>query len=187
MIKKRLSFLWIWIFLFALILTAFASCAKAPRREEGEPLAASDPAGWKNASGDPKERVIVLDPGHGYADPGALADGTAEKDVTLAIALSVREKLERYGFTVFMTREDDAIPDGEDGSYLLKPSMRASFAESLESFDLFLSFHADAFVSDLSVRGTRFYRYAGEKPARRNCVRFSNPAYTPLSAGRFPL
>src|SRR5205085_1415763 len=42
-------------------------------------------------------RVVVLDPGHGGADPGVRAGGLAEKDLTLALARRLREELVRRG------------------------------------------------------------------------------------------
>jgi len=52
-------------------------------------------------------KVIVIDPGHGGRDPGAVGPGgTKEADVNLAIAHLVKSRLER-DFTVFMTRQND--------------------------------------------------------------------------------
>ncbi len=116
------------------------------------------------------ERVIVLDPGHGFSDPGAMAGEVREKDITLAVSLLIRDELLSKGFQVVMTREDDTPPAGEDDSFSMKPSMRVEFAQSLDSFDLFLSIHADSFVSDPSVKGTRLYYYTGgDRSAERLC------------------
>ncbi len=52
--------------------------------------------------------VVVLDPGHGGRDPGAVANGYREKDITLSVARKVKHILEKkYGLKVVMTREDD--------------------------------------------------------------------------------
>lgn len=54
-------------------------------------------------------RVIVLDPGHGGTALGTISPhGWPEKEVNLALALKTRTALEAHGFTVVMTREDDA-------------------------------------------------------------------------------
>ena len=50
---------------------------------------------------------IVLDPGHGGFDPGAVQNGLREADVNLDTARRVREQLESLGLTVLLTREDD--------------------------------------------------------------------------------
>jgi N-acetylmuramoyl-L-alanine amidase len=80
--------------------------------------------------------LIVLDPGHGGIDNGTKGSGgELEKDVVLAFAQTLREKLEASGkYRVAMTRSDDTfIPLGE----------RVRFARS-RSAGLFISIHADA-------------------------------------------
>ncbi|HET9686488.1 MAG TPA: N-acetylmuramoyl-L-alanine amidase [Pseudolabrys sp.] len=80
--------------------------------------------------------LVVLDPGHGGIDNGTRGSGgELEKDVVLAFAQTLREKLESSGkFRVAMTRSDDVfIPLGE----------RVRFARS-RSAGLFISLHADA-------------------------------------------
>jgi N-acetylmuramoyl-L-alanine amidase len=53
-------------------------------------------------------QTVVLDPGHGGSDPGAIGvGGLREKDVTLRLALALRPKLEARGFSVVMTRNGD--------------------------------------------------------------------------------
>lgn len=85
-----------------------------------------------------KPFVVVLDPGHGGEDPGAVGPaGTYEKNVVLAIALKARQLLEQdRRIVVFMTREEDVfIPLGE----------RVRKARSVHA-DVFVSIHADAFT-----------------------------------------
>jgi N-acetylmuramoyl-L-alanine amidase. len=55
--------------------------------------------------------TVVLDPGHGGEDPGAVSDysGIAEKDINLRIALLLREFLEEDNYRVIMTREEDVL------------------------------------------------------------------------------
>src|SRR5262249_10382992 len=80
--------------------------------------------------------LIVLDPGHGGIDNGTRgAGGELEKDVVLAFAQTLREKLESGGkYRVAMTRTDDSfIPLAE----------RVRFARA-RSAGLFISVHADA-------------------------------------------
>ena len=85
-----------------------------------------------------KPWVVVLDPGHGGEDPGAIGPaGTYEKDVVLAIARQTKALLEQDNrVIVFMTREEDVfIPLGE----------RVRKARSVNA-DVFVSIHADAFT-----------------------------------------
>jgi N-acetylmuramoyl-L-alanine amidase len=80
--------------------------------------------------------LIVLDPGHGGIDTGTRGlDGTNEKDVVLAFAQTLREKLEASGkYRVAMTRTDDTfVPLNE----------RVHFARA-RSASLFISIHADS-------------------------------------------
>ena len=80
--------------------------------------------------------LVVLDPGHGGIDNGTKGSGgELEKDIVLAFAQTLREKLEAGGkYRVAMTRSDDTfIPLGE----------RVRFARA-RSASLFISIHADA-------------------------------------------
>lgn len=55
--------------------------------------------------------TIAIDPGHGGSDPGAIANGLKEKDLTLATSLALKEELESYdGVRVVMTRTTDTRP-----------------------------------------------------------------------------
>ena len=59
--------------------------------------------------------VIVIDPGHGGDNLGALYDGFIEKDMTLNVALKMQERLEQYeGVEVYLTRETDVDLSLED-------------------------------------------------------------------------
>jgi len=80
-------------------------------------------------------KLIVIDPGHGGEDPGAVGKyGTKEKDINLKIALLVKQKLLEEGFNVLLTREEDVfIP-------LVK---RTEFANK-NNADLFISIHCNA-------------------------------------------
>jgi N-acetylmuramoyl-L-alanine amidase len=83
--------------------------------------------------------VIALDPGHGGEDPGASGpSGLHEKDVVLAVALKLRERLNSNpNIRVMMTRDADFfVPLGE----------RVRKARRVQA-DLFVSIHADAFIT----------------------------------------
>ena len=81
-------------------------------------------------------QTIVIDPGHGGKDPGAIgAMGTKEKDIVLDIALRLRDKLQESGkFNVFLTREGDTY---------LTLAERVAFANAGRT-DLFISLHVNA-------------------------------------------
>jgi N-acetylmuramoyl-L-alanine amidase len=84
---------------------------------------------------DSSRPLVVIDPGHGGRDPGAGADAIKEKELTLAIALALRDELlTRGGVRVALTRSDDR--------YLFLEE-RSSIARRLGA-DLFISIHADS-------------------------------------------
>jgi N-acetylmuramoyl-L-alanine amidase len=94
-------------------------------------------------------RIIVIDPGHGGIDPGAIGHhGTYEKNVVLAFGLELRRQLEATGrYKVVMTRERDRI-------VRLRDRLRAARDSRGE---LFLSLHADSLVQAPQVRGAAVY------------------------------
>ena len=87
--------------------------------------------------------VVVLDPGHGGFDPGAIANGTNEKTLTLKIAQYCKAALERNGrIQVYMTREaDTSVGGATNTSADLKN--RVAFAAS-KNADLFVSIHLNS-------------------------------------------
>lgn len=92
--------------------------------------------------------VVVIDPGHGGVDAGAVGVGEAlEKDVTLAFCLALREELERRGIVKpVLTRDDDSF---------LSLAARVAMARANRA-DLFISVHADTVAQDY-VRGATVY------------------------------
>ena len=96
---------------------------------------------------------IILDPGHGGADPGATGvSGIFEKHITLAMALELREKLlhtKRYN--VLLTREDDTF-------VALRERVASARAHNA---DLFISLHADA-IATPEICGLSVYTLSEE-------------------------
>jgi N-acetylmuramoyl-L-alanine amidase len=92
--------------------------------------------------------TIALDPGHGGEDPGAVgAGGSHEKDVVLEIAKRVRRKLDAEpNVRVLMTRDAD---------FFVPLNVRVQKARRVQA-DLFVSIHADAFVSP-DARGSSVF------------------------------
>ncbi|MHB0886412.1 MAG: N-acetylmuramoyl-L-alanine amidase [Bacillota bacterium] len=97
-------------------------------------------------------KLIVVDPGHGGADPGARGySGSLEKDIDLAIALDLRDALVAAGARVLMTRSEDI-----DVGLYARPQM-ANAADA----DLFISVHNNAY--DYQRSGTETY-YTNTNP-----------------------
>jgi N-acetylmuramoyl-L-alanine amidase len=79
--------------------------------------------------------VVVIDPGHGGIDNGTQSSGEAEKNLVLAFALALRDRLEKSGkYRIVMTRTDDIFIPLND---------RVKVARS-QNAALFVSIHADA-------------------------------------------
>ncbi len=96
-----------------------------------------------------KKQIIVIDPGHGGEDPGAIGpNGTKEKDINLAIAKYLRDMLINDGYEVYLTREEDIfIPLVE----------RTKFAND-KNADIFISIHCNAAEKPRGdVRGFEIY------------------------------
>lgn len=81
-------------------------------------------------------RTVVIDPGHGGKDPGAIASGVKEKDVTLEIALLLKNRIKEAHpeVNVIMTRDKDVAVD------LIERTRIANRNEA----DLFISIHCNA-------------------------------------------
>lgn len=88
--------------------------------------------------------TIMIDPGHGGHDPGAMADGQSEARIVLGFAQELRTALEAKGIEVAMTRENDSFIALED---------RMTMARDANA-DLFLSLHADALPSGQAAGAT---------------------------------
>ncbi|MTI17277.1 N-acetylmuramoyl-L-alanine amidase [Rhodobacteraceae bacterium RKSG542] len=94
--------------------------------------------------------IIVIDPGHGGIDSGAVGkNGTLEKHIVLDFAGYLKEKLEAQGhYTIHLTRDDDRF---------IPLRGRSSIARELNA-DLFISIHADSVrVGAKSTRGASVY------------------------------
>ncbi|WP_218044550.1 N-acetylmuramoyl-L-alanine amidase [Aestuariispira insulae] len=95
-----------------------------------------------------RKPMIILDPGHGGPDPGAIGSmGTYEKKVTLSVAKAVKAALEKSGrYRVRLTRDRD---------FYIPLRQRYQVAEKHEA-DLFVSLHADK-IDRRNVRGASVY------------------------------
>ncbi len=104
-------------------------------------------------------RVIVVDPGHGGSEPGAISYwGDKEKDFTLPIAAKVKTYLEGQGATVILTRSGDYTPGIGWANPVDELLARVSIANS-QGADIFVSIHCNAYPKDPNVSGVMgFYR-----------------------------
>jgi N-acetylmuramoyl-L-alanine amidase len=104
-----------------------------------------------------KPKLIMLDPGHGGRDPGALGVvGTQEKGVVMAVARELQRELLAGGrYRVLLTRFSDSYVGLRE---------RVAHAEQAKA-DLFLSLHADSHA-DSSIRGASVYTLSEEATDR---------------------
>lgn len=93
-----------------------------------------------------KIKTIMIDPGHGGKDPGAVAFGLKEKDINLRMARILGKMLEEKGFRVLYTRTKDVFVPLEE---------RTAMANAQKA-DLFLSIHANAHPNP-NMKGFEIY------------------------------
>ncbi len=96
----------------------------------------------------PRKKIIVLDPGHGGKDPGAIGayGKTYEKNITLAMGKELKSMLEKKGYTVYLTRSTDIF---------IPLRQRVKIAQKYKA-DLFMSIHADSALNR-NVKGLSVY------------------------------
>jgi N-acetylmuramoyl-L-alanine amidase len=130
-----------------------AQAMERPARAAPPSPATNAPKGNTSGSGKTDRLIIVaLDPGHGGEDPGAIGPGgTREKDVVLQIAHLLRERIN--GMTIngnpmraYLTRDAD---------FFVPLHVRVEKARRVQA-DLFVSIHADAFMTP-SARGASVF------------------------------
>ena len=100
------------------------------------------------SSGKGRKRVIVVDPGHGGVDPGAIGVlGVNEKVITLNLSRQIKRVLEATGrYRVFLTRDKDIY---------IAHRKRFDFARRVNA-DFFISIHADS-IKNRNIRGGSVY------------------------------
>lgn len=97
-----------------------------------------------------KGKVVILDPGHGGKDVGAVGlGGTLEKDVNLSVALQMAEELKKWGAIPVLTRKMDTFSMNELES-------RVRFGIQNKG-DIFVSLHSDAALNRLAKGFTVYY------------------------------
>ncbi len=137
-------------------------------KAKAEPQVSLDPRGRELAAGSLVEQLglkvqtIMIDPGHGGRDPGAISHGVREKDVALRMSRILGRKLEAKGFDVLYTRTEDVFVPLEE---------RTAMANSKKA-DLFISVHANAHRNP-NVRGFEVYylNFAQTEDAKRVAAR----------------
>lgn len=114
--------------------------AKTPKKTEEKTVVRTEPRAKK-------KKIIVIDPGHGGKDPGAISGKLYEKDVVFRLAKKIEKLSKNYkDLEVKLTRNKDIFLPLEE---------RAAIANTMNG-DLFISLHANAF-KDRNVGGMEIY------------------------------
>ena len=160
-------------------LFVLSSCNKAETQtEKKSPYEESVPASYSANSGVERESAskynptkidqrdktgytVCVDPGHGFYDGGCgegfYSDGTLEKDITMAIATKLTERLSLLGYTVIQTHDGVNEPAQDTNmNHIFSATERVIYANSLD-IDYLVSVHVNALDSDTSVKGMHIY------------------------------
>ena len=111
-------------------------------------------------------KVIIVDAGHGFKDPGTTYKNIYEKDINLSISLYLEEYLSKYGATVILTRDSDA-----DLSYGAKNRKKTDFDNRIKIInnkytDMYLSIHLNYLTNTKYYGAQVFYNKDNEKLAK---------------------
>ncbi|STZ76290.1 N-acetylmuramoyl-L-alanine amidase [Bergeriella denitrificans] len=129
------------------LLNSHTAANNTPRKPSAPAPSKPQPKASAGTRSGSRKPVVMLDPGHGGEDPGAVSpNGLREKDVVLSVARETKKRLEAFGYTVYMTRDEDVF---------IPLNVRVAKARARKA-DLFVSIHADSFTSP-TARGTGVY------------------------------
>jgi N-acetylmuramoyl-L-alanine amidase len=115
-----------------------------------------------------KSKIIVVDPGHGGSNPGAVANNTRESDNNLAVALKLRDKLVQAGAKVLMTRDTDRTVAPEGSSLSKELADRVALANTNQA-DIFISIHSNS-NSDATIQGAMTFYPTGKSSALASTI-----------------
>lgn len=131
-------------------VSSSSSAVSAPASSTA-PVVSPVAAPKNETAGTREVKTIVIDPGHGGKDSGALGKKAQEKDIVLAVAKLLKKELEKEGFNVKLTRDKDVF---------IELGQRANLANKWDG-DLFLSLHCNAIDATperkKQVQGYHFY------------------------------
>lgn len=113
-------------------------------------------------SGVLRGKVIVVDPGHGGSNPGAVANNDREADNNLAVGLKLRDKLAAAGAKVILTRSTDRTVAQEGSTLGQELEARVKLAESNHA-DMFISIHSNE-NPDPSIAGAMTFYHSAKSP-----------------------
>lgn len=111
--------------------------------------------------------TIVLDPGHGGKDNGAMAGDVKEQEINLSIAKKTKKLLENAGAKVILTRDGAYDLASSNATNRKREDMKKRSAIINDpKVDMFISIHLNSYPST-SVKGTQVYFRKGDEEAQR--------------------
>jgi N-acetylmuramoyl-L-alanine amidase len=115
-----------------------------------------------------QKMTVVLDAGHGGSDPGKIGvNDVNEKEVNLAIAEKVQKLLKKEKIDVVMTREEDAMLTGTDGSSTKVGDMKARVEKINKSAPILaVSIHQNSYHQE-GVKGAQVFYYSHSEEGKR--------------------
>ena len=132
-----------------------------------------------------KEKVIVIDAGHGGADPGMIGiGGLEEKGINLAVSMKLKEALENQGFTVVMTRQEDKglYQEGTRNKKVQDMQNRIEIMEKAKPI-LAVSIHQNSYTEE-SVKGPQVFYYETSAEGQKLAANIQSALNTELSTER---
>ena len=154
------------ILLFAAILLSEKAAVKVMKIQEER--AVEESVSEDAAKSREEQTVIVVDCGHGGADPGKVGINDAlEKDINLAIGLKLKKMLEENGIKVIMTRETDMGLYSEDSDSKKTQDMKRRCALIDETMPVFtVSIHQNSYHEEY-VRGAQVFYYSHSEEGKK--------------------
>ncbi len=145
-----------------------AAVVPLPPPEPASPAGGGGP-GWKyTPSAGTNPRLIVIDPGHGGSDFGAMHNGLVEKELNIDVARRLRALLVARGWEVKMTRDADVDVYQPNDSAHDELQARCDVANAAGA-RLFISVHTNSFTSG-DLNGTTTYYYKADSYALADAV-----------------
>jgi N-acetylmuramoyl-L-alanine amidase CwlD len=151
----------------------------APAAAPGEPTAAQNDWKFGRVSTAANPRLIVIDPGHGGSDDGAMHNGLVEKELNLDMAKRLRAILIGKGWQVKMTRDTDVDVFAPNDSARDELQARCDVANRAGA-RLFVSIHTNSFTS-ADQDGTTTYYYKADSYGLAEAVHARLAASLPTS------
>ena len=122
-----------------------------------------------------EKKTVVVDPGHGGMDPGKIGiNDVEEKEINLEISLMLRDKLEKQGIQVVMTREtDQGLYDEDSSNKKVQDLQRRVELIHEEQPVCVVSIHQNSYP-DASVKGAQVFYYEDSTEGKKLAKELQN-------------